>query len=247
MRGLLAGAAKVIRVTSNGLAEVPEPEAIDDGACGQWVRGTGDPLGESGAPSFDGFSELDGIEDRKDARFHFGGGRERIAATEDGGLFELAVLHPIARHAQRLVNIHHRDGDAVVHAECIGLVAFHLPLQALEAFAGHAFVAEILRLEADQFRRELILWQALLREDLPSGAKDIGEPLFGILAAPLFCLSNSSVPFGRVAFLFSEPFLGVAQQFRIKTLQNSHVLGPTSLEVLFLIEASGVFLFQKRC
>ena len=71
MRGLFSRAAEVVRITGDGLAEVPKPQAIDDGAGGQWVRGTSDPLGESGAATFDGFGELDTAEDGKHARLHF--------------------------------------------------------------------------------------------------------------------------------------------------------------------------------
>ena len=114
----------------------------------------------------------------------------------------------------------HLRRDAIIDTEGKRLVAFHLPLETLEAFASHAFVTEILGLEADELRRILILRQALLREDLPRSTENIGETLFGVLAAALLRLRHGSVPFRRIDLFLGEPLHGVLQQFFVEALQN---------------------------
>ena len=62
MRGLFPGAAEVVRIARDGLAEVPEPQAVDDGACGERVVLVGDPVREHRASAFDAFRKLNGAK-----------------------------------------------------------------------------------------------------------------------------------------------------------------------------------------
>ena len=54
VRGFLAGAAEIIWVAGERLTEMPEPDAIHDGAGGERIFGGRDPLGKRGAAAFDG-------------------------------------------------------------------------------------------------------------------------------------------------------------------------------------------------
>ena len=60
MRGWLAGAAEVVRIARDGLAKVPQPEPVHDGARGERIACAGDPVSEGFPAAFDAFGELFG-------------------------------------------------------------------------------------------------------------------------------------------------------------------------------------------
>ena len=88
MRRLLAGTAEVVRISGDGLVEMPEPYPIHDGSGGEWVIGAGDPFGEGLAAAFDGFRYrglLHVTQDAQNARLHFFTRTKGITARQDAG------------------------------------------------------------------------------------------------------------------------------------------------------------------
>ena len=211
MRGLFAGAAEVVGIAGDGLTEVPEPEAVDDGAGGERVVFAGDPVCEGGAAAFDGSGKLDAAEHGQGGGFHGLSGGEGIAATEDGGLFQLAIRHAVLWHADGLVDAGDLWCAAIIDAEGKGLVAFELPLQAFESFACHAFVAEVLGSEADELGRVLVLGHVLFLQYSTGGFKDAGEAAvllhFAAVGDEGAGGDHGFVPGAVVQLLFGEPFL----------------------------------------
>ena len=104
VRRFFSGAAKIIRVARERLAEMPEPDAIHDRTRGERVVRTRDPLGEGAAAALDRIghgSFLDRAEDTQHAGRHFSAIRKRIAVGEDAGFLEFAVGHAVGGHSQR--------------------------------------------------------------------------------------------------------------------------------------------------
>ena len=88
MRRLLAGAAEVVRISGDGLVEMPEPDPVHDGSGGEWVIGAGDPFGEGLAAAFDGFRYrglLHATQDAQNARLYFFTRTKGITARQDAG------------------------------------------------------------------------------------------------------------------------------------------------------------------
>src|SRR5262245_9689417 len=98
MRGFLAGAAEVIRIARDGVTEMPEPDAIRDGARGERVVLARHPFGKSFAPALDAIRNghlLHVAEHTQDAGQYCRSVGEGIAADVNARVFELAFGHPI--------------------------------------------------------------------------------------------------------------------------------------------------------
>ena len=153
MRGRFAGATKVVGIARDGLTKVPEPNPVDDSPSGEGVVGTSDPFGKGATAALDVRGQRFGRinpEGGEHAGRHGLGAAERIAVGENLGVLEFALGHAVVRHAQRIGDVGEAWRAATVDGEREGFVAFDFPAQATVAFFGHAFVAVVLRGEADR-------------------------------------------------------------------------------------------------
>ena len=245
VRGFFSGAAKIIRVAGEGLAEMPEPGAIHDGAGGEGIFGGGHPLGKRGAAAFDGVGH--GIF-RRDANRAEHAGRnffpesKRIAVGQNAGLFELALGQARGRHAEGIEDGLQLGGAAVVNGEGEGLVAVEFPFEAFEAFAGDAFVAVVFGAEAEELGRKFILGHLQPRHRISREAEGALE-LLALAAALLGArLCDGGVPFRGVECLLFEPFLGCEEHLGVEATERRKVVVAARFEVGLLLETGGVFV-----
>ena len=245
VRGFLAGAAEIIRVASERLTEMPEPDAIHDGAGGERIFGGRDPRCKRRATAFDGVGHGSFWRDTEGAehagRNFFTEGK-RIAVGQNAGLFELALGQTRGRHAEWIEDGLQLGGASVVNGEGEGLVAVELPLEAFEAFAGDAFVAVVFGAEAKELGRKFILGHLQPRHRISreaEGALELLALAAALLGARLF---DGGVPFLGIECLLFEPFLGRDEHLGVEATECREVVGAARFEVCLLLETGGVFV-----
>ncbi len=254
MRGLLAGAAKVVWIARDGLVKMPEPDSVHDGAGRERILRAGNPIGEGHAAAFDGVGNgrlLRGTQHAEHAGLYLFAGAKRVATGEHASLFQLACGHPVNGHAQWP-----KDGlilrrAARVHGECVGFVAIKFPPETFEPFAGHPLQSELFWREADQLGWEVAFRYASRGEGIARGSEEVRilpKPLRGsLLRRGRFASGlNSGVPRGRVLGVILEPALRVLHQHGIELREHGLMFRERLFQIGALLEALCVFHRQER-